>query len=434
MATLLEKNTQRLLAARRNPQLPYENRTPYWPQGGMNALNSIYESYLPQVNGGMLPNANVTDTRTTPKNFWDNTGLNPDAYPRVSKGTINRNGFYSTPDRPLLYQDPNPTTTANDSRLGGFTPVQEGGSTNVVNTPGTTTSGSRPFMNPSILKSMGPQPIYSMDADTQYGNYDLGLGDYNPGPLGKGLLGSMNPPAQKGFNINSLGIGASGPTQTASQAAAGIGGVVAKGASMATGLGMAAQLAPVVFNMIKGLQKPERTRPNYNPYESSARSLMANRRFNVDPMLNSNRNAQAVANRNIRNTAGSRGEMMANFGAAQNYRMAGDASAWSQKNNMDNEYMGQQAQMDAQLGQQRAQMDWNVQNANAQNKAAQQQFLGQGFSDLGQFGQVQQQMSNQKERDKQLLGLYPDMFGVYNFMNGIKDIENSFKTGKQNGK
>ena len=191
----------------------------------------------------------------------------------------------------------------------------------------------------------------------------------------------------------------------------------------------AAGAAPILYNMIKGMQRPEVTTPNYNPYEGDIRSAMRNRRFNIEPLLNSNLTAQAVSNRNIKSAANSRGELMSNLGAAQNYRMIGDASAWATKNNMDNQYLGEQAQMDYGLGQGRSQMDWMTQTANSQNKAVTNQFLGQGFQDLGEFGQTQQLMSNQRYRDAQLASLYPDMFSqIYKFQPFMQEIIGSART------
>jgi hypothetical protein len=198
---------------------------------------------------------------------------------------------------------------------------------------------------------------------------------------------------------------------------------------------MAGQIAPMIYNMAMGLKKPDKVRPNYNPYEGQIRSLMANRRFNIDPLLTANRTANAVVNRNVRNTGNSRGEMMGNYGANQNYRMQADAAAWAQKNNMDNQYMGQQAEMDAQLGQQRAGMDWNTQMGNAGNKAATQQFMTQGFNDLGRFAQTQQLMNNQMKNSQYLGGIYQDVYGgLSNWTANINKILNSLPKTNINGK
>src|SRR4030042_3875902 len=192
----------------------------------------------------------------------------------------------------------------------------------------------------------------------------------------------------------------------------------------------AAQAAPMIYNMFKGLQRTDRVRPMYNPYENEIRSAMRNRRFDVNPTLNANLTAQAVNNRNVRSAANSRGELMSNLGASQNARMAADAAAFAQGNNMNNIYLGQQAEMDQQLGASRANMDWMTQDYNARNRAATNNFMGQAFNDLGMFGQTQQLMKNQQLRDAQLAGLIPDMFQVYNFMPGMQDILNTFKNGQ----
>jgi len=192
------------------------------------------------------------------------------------------------------------------------------------------------------------------------------------------------------------------------------------------GLGQAAsigsQFLPGMYNFIKGLQKPDRVSPNYNPYNNEIRSTMRNRRFDINPLLNANLTAQAVTNRNIRNTAGSRGELMGNLTASQNARMAGDASAWSQKNNVDNQYLAEQAQMDYGLGSNISQMNWATQEANARNKAATNQFMGQSMIDFSNAGQMQQLMNNQQRTDIQRAGLIKDMYGVYRFMPGMQDI------------
>ena len=196
----------------------------------------------------------------------------------------------------------------------------------------------------------------------------------------------------------------------------------------------AGQVAPMLYNMFKGLQKPDKVKPMYNPYEGQIRSAMANRRFNIDPLLNANMVANAVGNRNIRNAANSRGEMMGNYGASQNQRMAGDTAAWAQKNNMDNQYLGEQAQMDANLGANRAQMDWMAQDYNLKNKTATNQFLGQGFNDLGQFAQMQQLMGNQTNNDAMLANILRSVYGPGSptkFYGGYQDVLNALPKTKE---
>lgn len=420
------------------PQLPYQNRSTYWPQGGQQALGTMNNNYMPNLYGGMLPNASVTaqgynsmynpislsgatvnGTRTQPSNFWDTTGINP-------------NNFYNNQSSTAPTGTNTMTVPFNGTPDWGTPPPED--FVNTSTQPNTVGKSNVNSNNPSLQQKGNFAPAEpNYDWNTAYPgkrkegtNNDLWKTKANVSALKVPNLGGET--SQQARDLyNSLESPKLTPNKTTPATANPNAGKLDWGKAGT----FAGQVAPMVYNMIKGLQRPEKTTPNYNPYESKIRSLMANRRFNIDPMLNANLTAQAVTNRNIRNIANSRGEMMGNFGATQNYRMAGDASAWAQKNNMDNQYMAEQAQMDANLGGARANMDWMTQTANSQNKAATNSFLGQGFNDLGRFAQTQQLMGNQQMRDSQLAGLYPDMYGVYNFMYGAQDIVNSTKKPKK---
>ena len=171
----------------------------------------------------------------------------------------------------------------------------------------------------------------------------------------------------------------------------------------------AATLGGTIWNMAQGMGGDE-TVPNYNPYEGGALQAMRNRSYNISPILSANRAAQAVSNRNINNVAGSAGAMMGNYIAAQNARSLADANAWATKQNADNAYLGEYAQLLNNAGQNRAAMDWQVQLANEQNKAARMQHFGQGFTDIGEFAQMQQLMRNEAGADAQRMGIYQDLY------------------------
>jgi hypothetical protein len=191
------------------------------------------------------------------------------------------------------------------------------------------------------------------------------------------------------------------------------------------------KFASPMYNLVKGFQSPEKAVPNYNPYNDRIRSLMANRRFNVEPMLNQNLTAQAVANRNINNTARSRGEQMGNYGAAQNYRMMGDASAYTQQNNTNNQYLAEQAQMDYGVGRDISMMDQATQVANAQNRGTTNQFLTQSMQDFTNLGQTQEYMGNQKEMDMYKTGIWKDMYGtnIGRWMENINRLISELQAG-----
>lgn len=210
-------------------------------------------------------------------------------------------------------------------------------------------------------------------------------------------------------------------------------------------LNTAGQLAPIGYNLIQGMQPAQHLTASdyYNPEYGTAmasgqRSLdtLANRKFDVNPLLEANRNAQAIGDYNARTQGGlSAGAVASNrlVGTAQ--RMRGDQQAWATKQNAENQYLGDLAQgqfnygqMAAGLGQQRAATDLTIADYNMQSDAARRAALGQGFADLGEYAQTQQLMRNQQERDSSLASIYPDMFGtVMPFMQGTQNVLNKYR-------
>ena len=77
---------------------------------------------------------------------------------------------------------------------------------------------------------------------------------------------------------------------------------------------------------------------------------MANRRFDVDPLLEANRNASRIGRYNLANAGASAGQQYSGYQALAAGRMRADASAYTQKQHMDNQYMAQEARMRAGLG------------------------------------------------------------------------------------
>jgi hypothetical protein len=137
----------------------------------------------------------------------------------------------------------------------------------------------------------------------------------------------------------------------------------------------------------------------YNPYENDVRSAMRNRRFNARPLLERNMASQNAYNKNVRSVAGSRGELLSNYGAGYAARMRADAEGYTIKDNQDNAYLGEQAQMDNNLGQQISQTKLGVQNMNDQNTAAHRNFLSASATQGSQWAQNQQLMKNQRTTD-----------------------------------
>lgn len=171
-------------------------------------------------------------------------------------------------------------------------------------------------------------------------------------------------------------------------------------------------LAPMAYNLIQGARKEDRLNPMdyYNPYEAQIRSTMANRRFNVDPILEANRNAAAIADYNALNSGLSAGGANASRLGNLASRLRADSGAYAQKQNMDNTYLYQQAMMDANLGQQRASTKLGIRDINDRNAAARRNYLSQGFGDVSNWAQTQQLMNNQRAMEP----LYGDILKNYN--------------------
>lgn len=195
------------------------------------------------------------------------------------------------------------------------------------------------------------------------------------------------------------------------------------------GVGMQAlSLAPDIYNLGQALfSKPEKiSRDRYtNPYTSQIRSRMNNRRFNIDPMLAGNRNANAIFNRNASNASGGdRSRLMSNLLGGMNARQGADAAAYSQKINMDNQYMAEQAQMDFGLGQQNAQALYMSDDINARNTAAKRNFGASAASGMQRYALNNMQMKNQNASQQAYLDVLQRSNPFFNQWLGIDDLRN----------
>lgn len=218
------------------------------------------------------------------------------------------------------------------------------------------------------------------------------------------------------------------------------------------GLGYAGQLAPVAYNLVRGLQKPQHLNASdyYNPeYDTTktlmqstkdqVNSLMGDRRFDVNPTIQSNVAANNATNRNLSNIATSAGGLQSNQIATNAALNRSNATTYATANNANNQYLGQQVQMLGQLGMnqagvmanlggQQAATNLQVRDINDRNLAARNTFLGASTTGLSNFSQMQQLMNNKFESDKLRSSTFKDMFpNTYQFLNFIPGL-----TGKLN--
>lgn len=185
------------------------------------------------------------------------------------------------------------------------------------------------------------------------------------------------------------------------------------GDGISKGLGNAGIYAPVAYNLIQGLHKPEVEDKVTNPYASSARSAMRNRRYDPSAELERNRVNQRIYNRNLRQAAPSQAQLLGGLGAGSAAKMRADQEVLSRKQNVDNQYLGEQARLDAQLGESQAGRNFQTQQFNSANRAARRNYIGTGLSQLQQGIQTSRLRQSMEQRDRERLNLLPDITPNY---------------------
>lgn len=173
------------------------------------------------------------------------------------------------------------------------------------------------------------------------------------------------------------------------------------GALGSQGLGTAMQFAPVAYNLIQSLRKPEKERlpEDYN----RAVSTLSNRRYNIEPMLEANRTAQQIYDQNLKQAGAGAGQLASGRLASLGSRMRADMGAWAQKNNTE---QGLWAPQTAQALMNRGQAQRGVDVANLQNEAARRNFGASATEGLAQGFATQQLMRNMKDRDYMAIQTY----------------------------
>lgn len=165
-----------------------------------------------------------------------------------------------------------------------------------------------------------------------------------------------------------------------------------------------ATLAPIMSNLFTG--NPESVQANYNPYASAIANTMGRRRYNIDPLLR-----DIETNRNVANYAAS--QQRTNTGQDMAFRLQNAiatnkaiAAARAAESNTNNQYRAEYANTMNNLGQQWVQATNLASELNARNRAAARNIRRTGLSQLSQWAQNRELMSNQRSRDNAMLKLY----------------------------
>ena len=165
-----------------------------------------------------------------------------------------------------------------------------------------------------------------------------------------------------------------------------------------------ASLAPIMSNLFTG--RPETVDAVYNPYATSISNTMRRRRYDINPAIEDLNRNRATSNYNA-------SQINTNTGANLAYRLQSAvntdraiASLRSQESNANNQYLGDYANTMNSLGQQWVNATNMANEANAQNRATARNIRRAGLSQLSQWAQNRELMSNQEARDNAMLAMF----------------------------
>lgn len=165
-----------------------------------------------------------------------------------------------------------------------------------------------------------------------------------------------------------------------------------------------ASLTPVMSNLFTG--RPETVDAVYNPYATSIANSMRRRRYDISPAIEDLNRNRATSNYNA-------SQINTNTGANLAYRLQSAvntdraiASLRSQESNVNNQYLGDYANTMNSLGQQWVNATNMANEANAQNRATARNIRRAGLSQLSQWAQNRELMSNQEARDNAMLAMF----------------------------
>lgn len=165
-----------------------------------------------------------------------------------------------------------------------------------------------------------------------------------------------------------------------------------------------ASLTPIMSNLFTG--RPETVDAVYNPYATSISNAMRRRRYDISPAIEDLNRNRATSNYNASQINTSTGANLAyRLQSAVNTDRA-IASLRSQESNVNNQYLGDYANTMNSLGQQWVNATNMANEANAQNRDTARNIRRAGLSQLSQWAQNRELMSNQEARDNAMLAMF----------------------------
>lgn len=191
-----------------------------------------------------------------------------------------------------------------------------------------------------------------------------------------------------------------------------------------------ASLTPIMSNLFTG--RPETVDAVYNPYATSIANSMRRRRYDINPAIEDLNRNRATSNYNA-------SQINTNTGANLAYRLQSAvntdraiASLRSQESNVNNQYLGDYANTMNSLGQQWVNATNIANEANAQNRATTRNIRRAGLSQLSQWAQNRELMSNQEARDNAMLAMFAPFLQSGYTSDTIKQFNRWLRKGGNN--
>lgn len=191
-----------------------------------------------------------------------------------------------------------------------------------------------------------------------------------------------------------------------------------------------ASLTPIMSNLFTG--RPETVDAVYNPYATSITNTMRRRRYDINPAIEDLNRNRATSNYNA-------SQINTNTGANLAYRLQSAvntdraiASLRSQESNANNQYLGDYANTMNSLGQQWVNATNMANEANAQNRATTRNIRRAGLSQLSQWAQNRELMSNQEARDNAMLAMFAPFLQSGYTSDTIKQFNRWLRKGGNN--
>ena len=220
--------------------------------------------------------------------------------------------------------------------------------------------------------------FYNMTGNRQYNQVGVNvtpdnqmeMTDYGQSPVSSGTSSNIGSPSYNKTGSNSTGLSEGGD-----------------GFNMNNAL----QLAPIAYNAIRGLQKPQQlNHEDYqNPYESETRRLMRNRNVDFKPIRDEIQDTYRGGLRNVGSGQKSSGAVLSGKVGLFGSKMNALAKARMNADVVNQGYRGEEASTLANLGANRAKTKLGITDYNARALAAKNSYLGQAAQDTGEYGQFQ---------------------------------------------